>query len=47
MVTFTVIHTVFGAILLAFSVVLALMCYRLIPRRGEVAAATSRQVTTG
>jgi len=47
MVTFTVIHTVFGAILLAFSVVLALMCYRLIPRRGEVAAAASRQVTTG
>jgi heme a synthase len=47
MVTFTVIHTVFGAILLAFSVVLALMCYRLVPRSGEVGAAAERQVTTG
>jgi len=47
MITFTVIHTVFGAILLAFSVVLTLMCYRLVPRRGEVAAAAQRQVTTG
>ena len=47
MVTFTVVHTVFGAILLAFSVVLVLMCYRLVPRSGEVAAAAPRQVTTG
>jgi heme A synthase len=47
MVTFTVVHTVFGAILLAFSVVLTLMCYRLVPRSGKVAAAAPRQVTTG
>ncbi|MGH9676019.1 MAG: COX15/CtaA family protein [Candidatus Acidiferrum sp.] len=47
MVAFTVIHTVFGAILLAFSVMLVLMCYRLISRGREVAATTPRQVTTG
>jgi cytochrome bd-type quinol oxidase subunit 1 len=47
MVTFTVVHTVFGAILLAFSVVLTLMCYRLVPRSGKVAAPATRQVTTG
>lgn len=47
MVAFTVIHTVFGAILLAFSVVLTLMCYRLVPRSGKVAAAAPRQVTIG
>jgi cytochrome c oxidase assembly protein subunit 15 len=39
MVWFTVIHTVFGAILFAFSVLLVLLCYRLIPRRGHVSAA--------
>jgi len=46
MVTLTVIHTVVGAILFAFSVLVALMCYRLIPR-GREAAATEPQVTTG
>jgi len=46
MVTLTVIHTVIGAILFGFSVVLVLMCYRLIPRGGEVAA-TAPQVTAG
>src|SRR5271168_34070 len=30
----TVIHTVFGAILFAFSVLIVLLCYRLIPRHG-------------
>ncbi|HEX4544340.1 MAG TPA: COX15/CtaA family protein [Candidatus Acidoferrum sp.] len=39
MVTLTVIHTVVGAILFAFSVLIVLMCYRLVPRGREVAAA--------
>ena len=47
MVWLTVIHTVVGAILFAFSILVVLLCYRLIPRRGEVGAAASRQVTTG
>ena len=42
----TVIHTVVGAILFAFSVLVVLMCYRLVPRSGEVAEAAP-QVTTG
>ncbi len=42
MVTLTVVHTVVGAILFAFSVIVVLMCYRLIPRSREVAAANSR-----
>jgi len=42
----TVIHTVVGAILFAFSVLVVLMCYRLVPRAGEVEA-TATQVTTG
>src|SRR5216684_4017952 len=46
MVTLTVIHTVVGAILFAFSVLVALMCYRLVPRGREVAATAPRQVTT-
>src|SRR6267378_1807259 len=36
MVTLTVIHTVVGALLFAFSVLIVLACYRLIPRRREV-----------
>jgi len=47
MVLFTVIHTVLGAILFAFSVLIVLICYRLVPRRGEVASTASRQVTAG
>jgi cytochrome c oxidase assembly protein subunit 15 len=47
MVTLTVIHTVVGAVLFAFSVLVALMCYRLVPRGREVAATAQRQVTTG
>jgi len=47
MVTLTVIHTVVGAILFAFSVLVVLMCYRLVPRGREVAATASRQVTAG
>ncbi|HKW64589.1 MAG TPA: COX15/CtaA family protein [Candidatus Acidoferrum sp.] len=45
MVWLTVIHTVVGAILFAFSVLVVLMCYRSVPRGGEVAA--TAQVTTG
>jgi cytochrome c oxidase assembly protein subunit 15 len=45
MVWFTVIHTVVGAILFAFSVLIVLICYRLVPRGGEVAATSARQVT--
>src|ERR1700674_4444736 len=44
MVTFTVIHTVVGALLFALSVVVVLICYRLVPRRREVAAAATSQV---
>src|SRR5215472_9566176 len=46
MVWLTVIHTVAGAILFAFSVLVVLMCYRLVRRSGEVAS-TEPQVTTG
>ena len=47
MVYLTVIHTVVGAILFAFSILMVLMCYRLVPRGREVADAAARQVTTG
>jgi cytochrome c oxidase assembly protein subunit 15 len=46
MVVLTVVHTVVGAILFAFSVLVALMCYRAVARSGEVAA-RAPQVTTG
>ena len=46
MVWLTVTHTVVGAILFAFSVLVVLLCYRLVPRGGE-AAATAAQVTAG
>lgn len=36
MVTLTVIHTVTGALLFAFSVLVVLLCYRLVPRNREV-----------
>jgi cytochrome c oxidase assembly protein subunit 15 len=47
MVTLTVIHTVVGTILFAFSVLVVLTCYRLVPRGREVAAPAPGQVTTG
>ncbi len=47
MVLLTVIHTVVGAILFAFSILVVLLCYRLVPRRGEVAATSARQVSVG
>jgi cytochrome c oxidase assembly protein subunit 15 len=40
----TVTHTVVGALLFAFSVLIALICYRLVPRRREVGAAAPSQV---
>ena len=46
MVWLTVIHTVVGAILFAFSVLVVLLCYRLVPRGAEVAA-TAPPVTAG
>jgi len=45
MVTLTVVHTVVGALLFAFSIVVVLICYRIVPRGREVAATTQRQVT--
>jgi cytochrome c oxidase assembly protein subunit 15 len=45
MVTLTVTHTVVGALLFALSVWVILICYRLVPRSGEVAAAAQREVT--
>jgi heme a synthase len=45
MVLLTVTHVVVGALLFAFSVLLVLLCYRIVPRGREVAATTQRQVT--
>jgi cytochrome c oxidase assembly protein subunit 15 len=47
MVTLTVVHTVVGAILFALSILIVLMCYRLIPRGKEVGAEAARQVSVG
>ena len=44
MVALTVTHTVVGALLFALSVVVVLICYRLVPRRREVAATAPSQV---
>ena len=38
----TVVHTVFGAVLFAVSILVVLFCYRLVPRRREVVFATIR-----
>ena len=43
MVLLTVVHTVFGALLFAASILVVLMCYRLVPRRGAVAVPSERQ----
>jgi cytochrome c oxidase assembly protein subunit 15 len=45
MVWLTVIHTVVGAILFAFSIFIVLICYSLVPRNGGVTANAARQVT--
>ncbi|HSC45364.1 MAG TPA: COX15/CtaA family protein [Candidatus Acidoferrum sp.] len=42
MVSLTVIHTVFGALVFASSILVVLMCYRLVPRRGAVAVTSSQ-----
>jgi hypothetical protein len=44
MVASTVIHTVVGAALFATSIATVLVCYRLVPRSGEVAVTTQNQV---
>jgi heme a synthase len=44
MVWLTVTHTVVGAILFAFSILVVLLCFRIVPRRGTLAATASRQV---
>lgn len=46
MVWLTVAHTVVGAILFAFSVLVVLMCYRLVPRGGEVSAMAASEVSS-
>ena len=38
----TVVHTVFGAVLFAVSILVVLFCYRLVPRRREVLLATTK-----
>jgi heme a synthase len=43
MVLFTVIHTVFGALVFASSILVVLMCYRLVARRGAVAIPSASQ----
>jgi heme a synthase len=43
MVWLTVVHTVFGALVCASSILVVLMCYRLVPRRRAVAAPSERQ----
>jgi heme A synthase len=40
----TVTHTVVGALLFAFSVLVALICFRLVPRKSEVAATAPDRV---
>jgi heme a synthase len=47
MVTLTVIHTVLGAILFAFAVLIVLLCYRLIPRHGQRHAAGHSSLEKG
>jgi cytochrome c oxidase assembly protein subunit 15 len=44
MVTLTVLHTVVGAILFGVSILIVLLCYRLVPRSRELPAATQRPV---
>jgi hypothetical protein len=46
MVSLTVIHTVIGAMLFAFSILLVLLCFRLVPHGGEVGAIARGEVTT-
>jgi hypothetical protein len=43
MVILTVAHTVFGALVFATAILVVLLCYRLVPRRGTVAVASPTQ----
>jgi len=43
MVGLTVVHTVFGALVFATSILVVLLCYRLVPRRGTVTVASPTQ----
>jgi cytochrome c oxidase assembly protein subunit 15 len=43
-VLLTVAHTVLGALLFVFSILIVLICFRLVPRRREVAATSPSQV---
>jgi cytochrome c oxidase assembly protein subunit 15 len=43
-VILTVVHTVLGAVLFAFSILIVLLCFRLVSRRREVAATLPNQV---
>jgi cytochrome c oxidase assembly protein subunit 15 len=43
MVILTVVHTVFGALVFATAILVVLMCYRLVPRRGTVTVASRPQ----
>jgi cytochrome c oxidase assembly protein subunit 15 len=45
MVILTVTHTVVGALLFAVSILTILLCYRLVPRVGEVPVSSERRVT--
>jgi hypothetical protein len=40
----TVTHTVVGALLFAVSILTILVCYRLVPRAGEVAVSSDDRV---
>ncbi len=44
MVWLTVIHTVLGALLFALSILIVLLCYRLVPRRGAAIVPSAGQV---
>jgi heme a synthase len=46
MVTLTVIHTVVGALMFALSIAVVLVCFRLVPKRRELAS-TEREVAIG
>lgn len=45
MVTLTVLHTVFGALVFVASVFVVLLCYRLVQRHGTVAVSTQHRAT--
>src|SRR5229473_1847514 len=46
MVILTVVHTVFGALVFATSILVVLLCYRLVPRRGTLAVTSPQRAAT-